>query len=102
MIKKLIPFLIVLLLVFPSISAAENLTAEDAYKWLVKQSDDGDFGSIEETVFSYLALRNIGEDVQTSKAIKWLKDQKSESQDCFPESGCKIKDTALAALALSK
>src|SRR3989344_5248241 len=51
--------------------------------------------SLEEAVFS--ALAGVG----TSKANTTINSQKS-SQDCWPSSGCKIKETAQVILAKNK
>ncbi|MGD9275631.1 MAG: hypothetical protein PVJ67_00500 [Candidatus Pacearchaeota archaeon] len=75
--------------------AAENETAKvaDAYNCLEKKIENKcDSISYEEKIFSLLAVRKCRNEL--------LED--SVDEECFPKSGCKVKATAQAILALDK
>jgi len=83
-------FLFVLLLA-TLISAAENTTEEKAISCLEnKVKDKCSSLNLEQQAFTLLAI---------SKCKDELKKQ-SNNNECYPSSGCKIKDTSLAILAL--
>ena len=89
-------FAILLFLLVSSIffvSAATNQTTEEkAYSCLTNKITDCSSLSTEEKVFSLLALGKCKNELISD----------SSSNRCWPESGCKIKTTAQAILALSR
>lgn len=85
-------FFLFAILILSSLSLAQNSTEEKAYSCLENKVDNNCANMpLEEQAFSLLAI---------SKCSSELKD-KSSNNECWPSSGCKIKDTALALLALS-
>ena len=88
-------FAICLVLIMSGVFAVENETAKvtNAYDCLEKKIEDKCSSiSYEEKIFSLLAVRKCRNEL--------LEDSKDE--ECFPESGCKVKTTAQAILALDK
>lgn len=70
-----------------------NSAADKAYSCLRTQIDSKKDLSLEEAIFSALALGSYG---NVSKVID---NGKSASENCWPKTGCKLKDTAQVALA---
>lgn len=96
---------LVLLIFFSFLVAAQNHTVGDteneisgdsidkAYQCLRDELDAKTSLSLQEAVFSVLALG--AED----SAIGKIESEKSSGEDCWPASGCKLKDTAQVLLA---
>lgn len=78
----------------------EDFSAEDAYDWLLQQSENGSYkGNIKDTSAAFLALDAAG-GLATSE-MNYLLSQENENH-CWPKSSCKIDDTVWAVLALYK
>jgi len=87
-------------ILFVSLVSAQNETVEEkAYSCLQNKVEDKcDNLQIEEQSFSLLASAyNSGIKSECIDALK----EKSSNNECWPSSGCKIKDTSLALLALN-
>ncbi|MEK6888737.1 MAG: hypothetical protein AABW80_01375 [Nanoarchaeota archaeon] len=89
------------LIVFSGIVfAAENDTSgeniDKAYQCLKGEIDKRTSLSFQEAVFSTLALGSYKEN------LKVIDNEKYGSQSCWPKSGCKIKETGQALLALDR
>ncbi len=84
--------LIFVLILFSLNVFAANLT--EAYNWLNTQTPT----EVYSASWAVIALKEVS---GGSSFIQYLKNQK-DSQDCWPKGSCKAKETALAALALSK
>ncbi|OIO41275.1 hypothetical protein COU56_02130 [Candidatus Pacearchaeota archaeon CG10_big_fil_rev_8_21_14_0_10_31_9] len=86
-----------LFLSFPLISAESNQSKiDDAYQCLKDQIDDSCSKiTSEEQIYALLALGNYKD--CKSKVL-----ENSRNQECWPKSNCKLKDTALALLALDQ
>ena len=82
---------------FPLISAASNQSKiDDAYQCLKDQIGDSCSKiTAEEQIYAILALGNY-------KDCKNKVLENSRDQECWPKSNCKLKDTALALLALDQ
>ena len=91
MYKKLVILILCLAILALNVNAA-NLT--DSYNWLNNQKPIDVFSSS----LAYLTLKesNAGQE-----HLKFIESKKS-SEECFPSTACKSKDTALAALVLEK
>ncbi|MDO8564164.1 MAG: hypothetical protein Q7R87_04095 [Nanoarchaeota archaeon] len=70
-----------------------NSAADKAYACLKEQIDDKRELSLEEAIFSALAVGNYG------NVSKIIDNGKSASENCWPKNGCKLKETAQVALA---
>lgn len=70
-----------------------NSASDKGYACLKKQIDNKKDLSLEEAIFSALALGNYG------NISKIVDNGKSASENCWPKNGCKLKDTAQVALA---
>ena len=84
--------LIFVLLLFSLNVYAANLT--DSYKWLNSQKPT----DVYSTAFGALALRDVN---GGSSFIQYLEANK-DAEGCWPKGACKPKETALAALVMSK
>ncbi|MBS3072851.1 hypothetical protein J4477_03400 [Candidatus Pacearchaeota archaeon] len=86
-----------LFLLFPVISAQSNQSKiDDAYQCLKDKIDDSCSGlTQEEQIYAVLALGNY-------KDCRSQLLENSRNQECWPEANCKLKDTALALLALDQ
>ena len=98
--ERWITFVIVLSILFlslPLISAASNQSKiDDAYKCLKDQIGDSCSKlTSEEQIYAILALGNYKD--CKSKVL-----ENSRDQECWPKANCKLKDTALALLALNQ
>ena len=104
--------ILVLTLIFSSliVYAESNVSSSDqsqgktfdivkSVNWLKDKSKEP--LSIEEESFAILALNNQGEQETVRALITRLNENKADD-GCFPKDKCTTKDTALAALALSK
>lgn len=99
--KEVIFILLFMLLVLPFVYAENETSTEnplgeqakvnDAYKCLDERLGDDCSTSLEENVFSLLAIGKCKEEIM---ADSW------SSNECWPKSNCKIKSTAQAILAL--
>lgn len=97
---SLVFFLLVLFAIPLSVDARriENFSAEDAYDWILTQADDGSYNNdVIDTSVALLALDAAGG--IPSQEANWLINHMNP-QNCWPESGCTVKDTAFAMLAL--
>ncbi len=94
--------LIFIILMLGSCLAAENATAGDqdkvdkAYKCLENQVKDKTTLSFQEAIFSSLALGG------KSNLADRIDADKDTTNSCWPKAGCKIKDSAIAALAYNR
>ncbi len=81
-------------------SALESDTEGDAvdlaYSCLEEKIDDKNSLSLQEAVFGMLALGGL------DKLNEGIEDDKRSSEDCWPNSGCKLKDTAQVLLAYDR
>lgn len=107
MVKNRVILLLVLLLLAPLISAQSNPSDSvspqtdalaKAYQCLEDQVDSKDSSilSLQESVFGVLAL---GSNSKLSQKIDSLK---SSTEDCWPSSGCTIKETAQVLIAYDR
>ena len=98
--KKELCFALIIigLIIFSGIVIAEEETAQidKAYGCLKDRITETTSLSLEESVFSVLALGN------NNKAVKKIEEMKSSSEACWPKSGCTIKETAQVALAYDR
>lgn len=88
------------LLLVSGVMAANETTNDDkvdlAYKCLKNQIDNSPSLSFQESVFGMMALGKY------DSLFDKLKSSKSSSASCWPNNGCKIKDTAQAAIAYKR
>lgn len=94
-------FLLVLFVLPLSVEARRigNFSAEDAYDWMLTQADNGSYNNnVIDTSLALLALDAAGG--IPSQETNWLINHMNP-QNCWPEAGCKIKETALAIMALN-
>ncbi len=87
------------------VQAADNQTKIDnAYKWLsdkVKASGaGGGWGNTEENAFSILALKNF-DSTLAQQGMQNLLTNSKNSGECWPSASCRVKDTALALVAMN-
>ena len=68
-----------------------------AYQWLKDKVADS-WGNTEENAFSVLALQNFDSSL-AAQGVQNLLDN-SKDGECWPSPSCRIKDTALATIAL--
>ncbi|OYT41309.1 hypothetical protein B6U80_01595 [Candidatus Pacearchaeota archaeon ex4484_26] len=82
-----------------SVNAQTDEQIDNAYNWLAEKVSQ-DWGNTEENAFSIMALKDYNP-VLAEQGVNNLL-QKSKNQECWPAStiNCKIKDTALAIIAL--
>ncbi|MBI5148471.1 hypothetical protein HZA33_02210 [Candidatus Pacearchaeota archaeon] len=87
---------------FASVSAAVNETEQVnmAYNWL-SSTLNGKWQNLSVEDISYGLLALSYDDVLATQGKNAL-DAKSNASTCWPASGCKVKDTGLAVLALTK
>ncbi len=93
--KRAIVFLfsIFLILSVSLISAQDDDKVDKAYDCLKdKVEDKCDSLSVEEKAFTVLAIGDCKSELKDS----------SRNEQCWPSSGCRLKDTALSVMALSK
>lgn len=102
--KKIgVMFLIILLLALPIIFAEDNNGDTDKVEkgyYCLKEKVNGncDALSVEEQAFSLLALAyDSGLKGECKSALLG----KSKNEECWPSSGCRLRDTALSILALN-
>jgi hypothetical protein len=94
--------LIFVVLLLGSCLAAENATTGDqdkvdkAYKCLEAQVKDKTTLSLQEAIFSTLALGG------KSNLADRIDADKDTTNSCWPKAGCKIKESAMAALAYNR
>src|SRR3989344_6160734 len=103
MLKKETFLIMLVLVLFSNFAFAQDATnstdlddmIDKAYQCLEDQLDEKDEGSIslEEAIFSTLA---IGSD---SKLKEVIEDNKDSRANCWPDKGCKIKETSQVLLA---
>lgn len=74
----------------------EEKSIEKAYRCLENQIDKKDSLALEESVFSVLAMGS------NNKLDKSISDEKSSESECWPSSGCNIKNTAQVLLAYER
>lgn len=86
-----------LILVMPIVLAEENSSVNKAYSCLESKVGDCDLNSAEERAFSLLALSYKSSFQSDCKSALMTK---SDDDECWPESGCRLRDTAIALLAL--
>lgn len=77
-----------------SANAVENI--DKAYQCLISEIEDKDSLSLQEAVFSVLALG------PNDKLDSIISSEKSSSFNCWPKGSCKIKDTAQVLLAYQR
>lgn len=97
--KRVLGILIVIsLIMFSCLVLADEETEmiDKAYGCLKERIDETASLSLEEAVFSVLALG------ANDKAIDKIEDSKSSSEDCWPSGNCGIKETAQVALAYDR
>ncbi len=103
MMKKLALSVLFLLIIFSfSVSARrlENFSATDGYGWLLSQAKDGGYGdNIVDTAAAFLAISVAGGEGTAEKQFLISKENENK---CWPQAGCKTKDTAWSVLALYK
>lgn len=88
----IIAILLILLVSF-NVGAQEDVKIDKAYSCLEdKVKDKCDSLSVEEQAFNVLAIG------QCSSELK----DKSKNEECWPSSGCRLRDTALSVLALNR
>ena len=91
-------FLLFLAVIFSTIVIADNLTLQDSYDWLMNQSDDGSYNDdIIDTVSVVMVLDLL--DSIMSEEIIYINSEE-DSDNCWPDGSCKVKDTAFAVYAL--
>ena len=95
--KREVMFVLILALFLVTISfinATEESQVEDAYTCLETRINQTGCSTLnfDEKVFSYLAAGECGSELSSENL----------SNQCWPKSGCKIKSTAQAILALNK
>ena len=91
-------FLLFLAVIFSTIVIADNLTLQDSYDWLMNQSDDGSYNdNIIDTVSVVMVLDLL--DSIMSEEIIYINSEE-DSDNCWPDGSCKVKDTAFAVYAL--
>ncbi len=84
-----------------TVQAQDNQTKIDkAYEWLVGKASEG-WGSIESNAFSVMALNNFDSSL-ANQGLQNLLDNSKNDGECWPSTSCRIKDTALAAIALNE
>jgi len=85
-----------------NVQAADNQTKVDnAYKWLSdKVKTSGGWGNTEENSLSILALRN-SDSALAQQGVSNLLTNSKNSGECWPQASCRVKDTALALVALN-
>ncbi len=97
--KKLLAVFWIIAL-FSSIVLAEFNPQKGVEFLLSKTENGGVDGDIVKTGFAALLFKKIGSITEAEKAADFLK-SKEDSLGCFPASNCRIKDTAVAIIALT-
>ena len=82
-----------------SITAVSAFNLDLGYNWLISKGSNGNYGDIQSTVFSALALKQTGAVSQAEASLSYLKTLE-DSSGCYPKGNCNIKDTALVALLM--
>ncbi|MFH1787175.1 MAG: hypothetical protein ABH811_00050 [archaeon] len=94
--KRIFLLMILLIIILPLVIAAENDTDQEkidlAYDCIAKQTSDCSDLSYEDQTFILLAVKKCKNELL----------ENSLNGECWPKSGCKIKSTAQAILALDK
>src|SRR3990167_8698789 len=83
-------------IVFATENDTSGESVDKAYQCLKGEIDKRASLSFQEAVFSTLALGSY------KGNLKVIDNEKHGSQNCWPKSGCKIKETGQALLALSR
>ncbi len=97
---KKTPFLVLFACILLSTLVLADFDEQKAYQWLISKSDNGSFNNnIIDTAIALLALDKAGATEITDKTVNYILSQENV-QHCFPTRSCKIKDTALAIIAL--
>ena len=93
------------IILFIFLILAQRVRAEininDAANWVQDQVSDGAINNdIVDTATGALGLAAVGRTAQANQLTTYLQDNKN-SQGCWPQNGCRVKDTALTAIALA-
>jgi len=98
--KRLLIVLLVVVL-FTNLALAEFNPQKGVNFLVSKINSDGSVeGDVVKTGFAALLFNKIGGRNEAEKAADFLK-SKEDSSGCFPSSSCKVKDTAIAIIALA-
>lgn len=101
MVNKRILIILLVVVLFTNLALAEFNSQKGVNFLVSKVSSDGSVeGDIIKTGFAALLFNKIGARNEAEKAADFLK-SKEDSSGCFPSSSCKIKDTAIAIIALT-
>ena len=107
-VTAIVTFLLIILLGLfiknQAISISGKATkSQDSIKWLLTQQKDNNWNSdIVDTSLALMALEksNLKNLEEINSAVKWIKNNKNEKQDCFPSYPCRTKDTIFVIYAL--
>ena len=103
--KRVFIFLAIAVLVFSLTGALaavnESEQISQAYNWLSSVSKDKlQNMSVEDNAYTLIALGY--DDTLATQGKDALAAKSKNSSECWPSAGCKVKETAIATLALSK
>jgi len=98
--RKLLSLLIIFCLAISTATAAE-FSSGNAYGWLAsKVASDGSINDVSTTLWAVLAFDKAASSANAEKSLEWIFSQQSNGY-CFPVP-CKVKDTAMAMIAMNK
>jgi len=92
----LLVFLVITIIPFVLGEESETISVDKAYQCLGNEIANKSSLSLEEAVFSVLALGS------NSKAVKVIEDAKEGNSACWPKGNCDLKTTAQVALAYER
>lgn len=93
-------FLFLVMLISLNI-AKSDFSAQLGYGWLINQSNNGSFsGNVFDTSLALLAL-STANDVEAEKAANYIETRIS-LDGCLPAGNCRVKETAMAMIALNE
>ena len=80
------------------LEATSDTTSQKAAQWLSEQTSEEPTGIFDQSL-AILAILSAGE-TDVSKYVENIKNAQDIEQGCWPSGGCKVKDTALATMAM--
>lgn len=91
--KSVVAVLLFILAMLPALAAESDAAVDRAYKCVADLENKTGARSLQEAIFSTLALGGM------NKSVSKLESDLSLAGTCWPRSGCTIKETAQASLA---
>lgn len=99
MMKKLVIFLILLVLISSFVIAEFDL--RKGYTWLRSEGSQGNYdNNAMNSAMAAIALKDFDVD-EAWEAISWLNSNKNNN-DCWPKTSCKVKDSSLVIWAMDE